>query len=98
MTTPAVTEFDQIVAAWDQQIPCEAETKSGNPCRRPGHWLIDMHGEGGATICGQHLSSWVKECEAKLASDRLVGKLPRCPVCDRMFAQILGAYVTAVRL
>lgn len=91
--TPNVdtAQFAEIVAGWERQVSCEANTKSGDPCNRPATLLVNVHGCERITSCTQHYRAYVAKCAAEDASG---GR--KCYFCD-LVARFEDSH-TAVRL
>ncbi len=80
----ATHAFDAIVAGFDDQLRCEMATLAGSQCRRPAHWLIDVHGCQRALLCGHHARRWERRTRAGLCIDGAI----RCPDCGCVFSRL----------
>lgn len=58
------TAFNAIVAEWEHPKLCEANTKSGTPCRRPARVLVNVHGCEVVPTCTQHYRAHTAAIEA----------------------------------
>lgn len=57
-TANAPSIFDQIVADFDNKVPCVWITQSDRQCQRGANWNLDVHGCFGGTLCGHHYWEW----------------------------------------
>ncbi len=80
--------FDNIVSAWDEAVQCEMATRAGHQCKRPATWYARLHDCEDALMCGQHWAAYRRSNE---------GRLPLCPVCNRLFSSVDVA-IAATRL
>ncbi len=82
MSTNPDTSFDAIVAAFGNQLRCEATTHTGGRCLRLARWRIDLHGCEEANMCGHHKCKWLRRehwcCPGPA----------HCPLCDREFPSL----------
>lgn len=83
-TTHSVSAFDEIVARFEESIPCVWQlTRSGRPCRNPAKWSVNFHGCRRGTICTRHYNIWTQG---------LMG-LPKivCSICHQGFPNLAAA-------
>lgn len=73
-----------FVYVWHQQLRCELTTGTGDPCRLPATWRINVHGCEHALVCGRHRKSWIRKETANVWA----GLAPRCAHCGRTFASL----------
>jgi len=90
---PVNDDLSQILAHWDDYVPCKMLTKSGKACRRRAQWVINRHGCVQYTGCSHH---YFAEVRAMTAQARREGG-GTCGVCRRVDKTWLDAH-TAVRL
>jgi hypothetical protein len=80
MTT--LEAFDEIVAAWDEQLCCQTKL-SPKPCRNPATWLAIHHGpHGEVPVCSFHKTWWQRWAWKRVCQPRVW----RCPDCGQAFA------------
>ncbi|MDC8980498.1 hypothetical protein PR370_01945 [Mycobacterium marinum] len=88
MSTNPDTSFDAIVAAFGNQLRCEATTHTGGRCLRLVRWRLNLHGCEQVLLCSQHLRAWEREADAECR--------PECAHCGGRFDSLAAAYtVTA---
>lgn len=79
MASPSATTFEEVIAVWEEAVPCEWETPSGKPCRRPARWLGILHGCQQATLCTHHQNEYMRQYP------RLDNGPRDCDLCGRTF-------------
>lgn len=78
--------FEDITAAWDERIPCEAKS-GGHPCRNTATWRVDVHGCERKLMCTSHLRDWERRTAEVLAVGRTT-----CGRCLLTFSQMNRIY------
>ena len=78
------TAFDAAIAGWFETLHCEATRKQGGSCRRPAHWLLNLHGCERVLLCGQHVRAWQRDAHATMG--------PFCDQCGGAWATLVDAY------
>ncbi|QFS89116.1 hypothetical protein FIV07_00080 [Mycobacterium sp. THAF192] len=86
-------EFEDVIGAWDDSVPCLWRLANGRNCGRPARWMLNYHGCVRGTVCTQHLNRWAKRCEEFAAGRSSI----RCSKCKRRFLSVAAVY-SAVRI
>ncbi|WP_019969329.1 hypothetical protein [Mycobacterium sp. 141] len=76
--------FTAAIAGWHRRLTCESRTSTGDRCRRPAAWRINLHGCEAANLCGQHKAAWLRRHQS------FTGQ-PRCVHCGVVFATLSDA-------
>ncbi|MGY4646535.1 hypothetical protein [Mycobacterium sp. URHB0021] len=72
--------FEDIIAAWGDEVPCESVHK----CGEPSAWLVDVHGCERVSACTTHVMLWLQAVTVKIATFGYV----RCIHGDKRFATV----------